>query len=42
MKEAEVFLRLCWSEFGEFFQGTNELSDETILVIVPGDGLHQL
>ncbi len=36
------FLRLCASEFSEFFEGANELCDEAILVIVLGDRFHQL
>lgn len=31
------FLRLCASEFSEFFEGANKLRDEAIFVIVPGD-----
>ncbi len=31
------FLRLCASEFSEFFEGANKLCDEAIFVIVPGD-----
>ncbi len=30
------FLRLCASEFSEFFEGANKLCDEAIFVIVPG------
>ena len=36
------FLRLCASEFSEFFEGANELCDEALFVIVPGDRFHQL
>lgn len=36
------FLRLCASEFSEFFEGANKLCDEAIFVIVPGDRFHQL
>lgn len=36
------FLRLCASEFSEFFEGANKLRDEAIFVIVPGDRFHQL
>ncbi len=35
------FLRLCASEFSEFFEGANKLRDEAIFVIVPGDRFHQ-
>ncbi len=31
------FLRLCASEFSEFFEGANKLCDEAIFVIVPGE-----